>query len=65
MRSSVVSCASATNLRMAGVQTTRGEIRAGKIGLAVAGSTTTLASMAGLRLPIESHVLQAFVSLPR
>jgi sarcosine oxidase subunit beta len=50
--------------RMVGVQTTRGEIRAGKIGLAVAGSTTTLASMAGLRLPIESHVLQAFVSEP-
>jgi heterotetrameric sarcosine oxidase beta subunit len=48
--------------RVAGVQTTRGPIRAGKIGLAVAGSTSRLATMAGLRLPIESHVLQAFVS---
>ena len=48
--------------RVAGVQTTRGPIRAGKVGLAVAGSTSRLATMAGLRLPIESHVLQAFVS---
>lgn len=45
-----------------GVQTTRGTIRANKIGLAVAGNTSRLASLAGLRLPIESHVLQAFVS---
>ncbi len=50
--------------RVLGVQTSRGEIRAAKIGLALAGSTTTLASMAGLRLPIESYVLQAFVSEP-
>jgi methylglutamate dehydrogenase subunit A len=48
--------------RVTGVQTTRGEIRAGKVGLAVAGSTSRVAQMAGLRLPIESHVLQAFVS---
>ncbi len=45
-----------------GVETTRGSITAGKVGLAVAGSTSRLAAMAGLRLPIESHVLQAFVS---
>ncbi len=45
-----------------GVETTRGEIRAPKIGLAVAGNTSRVAAMAGLRLPIESHVLQAFVS---
>ena len=45
-----------------GVATTRGEIRAGKVGLAVAGSSSRLAAMAGMRLPIESHVLQAFVS---
>ncbi|MCJ8143630.1 sarcosine oxidase subunit beta family protein [Ancylobacter sp. A5.8] len=45
-----------------GVQTTCGEIRAGKVGLAVAGSSSKLAAMAGMRLPIESHVLQAFVS---
>jgi sarcosine oxidase subunit beta len=42
--------------------TSRGEIRAVKIGMAVAGNTSTVAAMAGLRLPIESHVLQAFVS---
>jgi methylglutamate dehydrogenase subunit A len=48
--------------RIAGVRTTRGEIRAAKVGIAVAGSTSRLGQMAGLRLPIESHVLQAFVS---
>jgi len=45
-----------------GVETTRGSISANKIGLAVAGNTSRVASLAGLRLPIESHVLQAFVS---
>jgi heterotetrameric sarcosine oxidase beta subunit len=45
-----------------GVETTRGPIRAGKVGMAVAGNTSRVAAMAGLRLPIESHVLQAFVS---
>ncbi len=46
-----------------GVETTRGAIRAKKVGLAVAGSTSRVAAQAGLtRLPIESHVLQAFVS---
>jgi sarcosine oxidase subunit beta len=48
--------------QITGVATTRGEIRAAKIGMAVAGNTSRLATMAGLRLPIESHVLQAFVS---
>src|SRR6185312_9770880 len=48
--------------RVSGVQTTRGPIRAAKIGMAVAGNTSRIAHMAGLRLPIESHVLQAFVS---
>ena len=50
--------------RIVGVETTRGEIRAGKVGLAVAGHTGHLAAKAGLRLPIETHVLQAFVSEP-
>lgn len=45
-----------------GVETTLGPIRAGKVGLAVAGSTSRVAKSLGLRLPIESHVLQAFVS---
>jgi heterotetrameric sarcosine oxidase beta subunit len=45
-----------------GVQTTRGAIGAGKVGIAVAGASSLVAAMAGLRLPIESHALQAFVS---
>ena len=48
--------------RVAGVRTSRGDIRARKVAMAVAGSSSTVARMAGLRLPIESHVLQAFVS---
>ncbi len=48
--------------RAIGVETARGFIRAGKIGLACAGNSSRVAAMAGLRLPIESHVLQAFVS---
>ncbi|EGD57576.1 sarcosine oxidase, beta subunit [Novosphingobium nitrogenifigens DSM 19370] len=45
-----------------GVETSRGPIRAGKVGLAVAGMTGVVAAKAGLKLPIESHALQAFVS---
>jgi methylglutamate dehydrogenase subunit A len=45
-----------------GVETSRGFIRAGKIGLACAGNSSRVAALAGLRLPIESHVLQAFVT---
>ena len=45
-----------------GVDTTRGHIRAKKIGLAVAGASSQLAAMVDMRLPIESHVLQAFVT---
>ena len=46
-----------------GVETTRGQIRAKKkVGVAVAGHSSRVADMAGLRLPIESHALQAFVS---
>jgi heterotetrameric sarcosine oxidase beta subunit len=48
--------------RIVGVETSRGAIRADKVGVAVAGSTSRVARMAGLRLPMESHVLQAFVS---
>jgi sarcosine oxidase subunit beta len=45
-----------------GVETTKGFIGANKIGCAVAGSSGRLMAKAGMRLPIESHVLQAFVS---
>jgi heterotetrameric sarcosine oxidase beta subunit len=49
--------------RIIGVTTTRGEIRAAKVAVAVAGSTGQVMKLAGIdKLPIESHVLQAFVS---
>lgn len=48
--------------RVLGVETNRGYIGAGKVGVAVAGSSGRVMAMAGMRLPIESHVLQAFVS---
>jgi heterotetrameric sarcosine oxidase beta subunit len=48
--------------RVTGVETTRGLIEADTICLAVAGHSSQLAAMAGLTLPIETHVLQAFVS---
>jgi sarcosine oxidase subunit beta len=50
--------------RVAGVETTRGTIRAPKVGCVVAGHASVLAAMAGIRLPIESHPLQALVSEP-
>ena len=45
-----------------GVETTRGFIGASKVGCAVAGTSEQVMAKAGMRLPIESHVLQAFVS---
>ncbi len=48
--------------RVHAVETSRGRIAAGKVGIAVAGHSSRLAEMAGFRLPIESHVLQAFVT---
>ena len=50
------------NGRVIGVETTRGFIGCIKLGLAAAGNSSEVAAMAGLRLPIESHVMQAFVS---
>jgi sarcosine oxidase subunit beta len=50
--------------RVIGVETPRGFVAADTVCLAVAGHSSHLASMAGLTLPIESHVLQAFVSEP-
>jgi len=57
-----VTAISMENGRAVGIETTRGPIRAKKVALAVAGNSSRVAAMAGLRLPIESHVLQAFVS---
>jgi sarcosine oxidase subunit beta len=45
-----------------GVETTRGTIGAQKVGLAVAGNSSRLGAMAGLRLPIETCILQAMVT---
>ena len=45
-----------------GIETSRGFIGAGKVASCVAGSSGRLMAKAGMRLPIESHVLQAFVS---
>ena len=50
--------------RIVGVETSRGSVRANKVALAVAGHTSHLAAKAGVTLPIESHVLQAFVTEP-
>lgn len=49
--------------RITGVSTSRGEIRAKKVAVAVAGSTGRVMQLAGVEtMPIESHVLQAFVT---
>jgi sarcosine oxidase subunit beta len=45
-----------------GVETSRGVIKAAKVAICVAGRSSQVAQMAGMRLPIESHVLQAFVT---
>ncbi len=50
------------NGRVVGVDTVKGFVKAKKVGLAAAGNSSRVAAMAGLMLPIESHVLQAFVT---
>lgn len=50
--------------KVTGVETTRGTIRANKVGIVVAGHSSVLAEMAGFSLPVESHPLQALVSEP-
>ena len=52
------------NGRVAGVETNRGPIRAKKVGISVAGHSGVVCAMAGFRLPVSSHVLQAMVSEP-
>jgi sarcosine oxidase, subunit beta len=47
-----------------GVETEAGPIEAGAVVSAVAGWTSTVAAMAGLKLPISTHPLQAFVTEP-
>ncbi len=48
--------------RVVGVQTTRGAIKARKVGMVAAGRSGQVAAMAGMRLPVESHIMQAFVT---
>lgn len=50
--------------KVTGVETTRGDIAAKKIGVVAAGHSSVIAEMAGIRLPVDSHPLQALVSEP-
>src|SRR6202140_3465218 len=50
--------------RVVGVDTTRGAIDAEKIAIVAAGHNSVVAAMAGVRLPLQSHPLQALVSEP-
>ena len=50
------------NGRVTGVETSRGKIEANKVAIVVAGRSSQVAQLAGIRLPIESHILQAFVT---
>ncbi|HEX2139570.1 MAG TPA: sarcosine oxidase subunit beta family protein [Woeseiaceae bacterium] len=52
------------NGRVTGVETRRGFVGANKVGIVTAGHGSVLAEMAGFRLPIQSHPLQALVSEP-
>ncbi len=51
-----------SNGRVTGVQTVRGPIRARKVAIVAAGRSGQVAAMAGMRLPLESYALQAFVT---
>ena len=53
-----------SNGKIKGIKTSRGDIKAKKVGLCVAGSTSILADMLNMTLPIETHLLQACVSEP-
>jgi len=50
--------------RVKAIQTSRGRVTTDKIGIAVAGHTSEIARMAGFRMPVTSHCLQAMVSEP-
>ncbi|WP_319775219.1 sarcosine oxidase subunit beta family protein [Breoghania sp.] len=50
--------------KVAGVETSKGFIGAKKVGIVTAGNSSVMAEMAGFRLPLESHPLQALVSEP-
>ena len=52
------------NGRVTAVETNRGRVECGQVVSATAGWSTLIAGMAGLRLPITTHILQAFVTEP-
>ncbi len=49
---------------VSGIETTRGTIATRKLGVVVAGHSSVVMAMAGVRLPVESFPLQALVSEP-
>jgi sarcosine oxidase subunit beta len=53
-----------TGGRVVGVDTTRGAIDAETVAICAAGHNSVIAAMAGVRLPLQSHPLQALVSEP-
>jgi sarcosine oxidase, subunit beta len=53
-----------SNGRVVGIETNRGTIHSGQIGIAAAGHSSVLAKLAGFRLPVTSYALQAMVSEP-
>ncbi len=50
--------------KVTGVQTSRGTIKAKKVAIVTAGHSSVVAAMADIRMPVESHPLQALVSEP-
>jgi sarcosine oxidase subunit beta len=50
--------------RITAVQTSRGRVEAGQVVSATAGWSSLVAGLAGMRLPITTHILQAFVTEP-
>ena len=53
-----------TDGRIEGVETSKGTVRANEVVVAVSGHTTTLTETAGLKLPLRTMNLTAFVSEP-
>ncbi len=52
------------NGKVHGIETTKGIIRAKRVGVVASGHTSVLAETAGVKLPLQSKPLQALVSEP-
>ena len=50
--------------KITGVDTTKGVVSSNKVAVAVAGNSSVIAQMAKIKLPIETHPLQAWVTEP-